>query len=125
MKLLINERTLLRFTVAVLLIIHGVARVQSSGVGPFGGFLDTQGFPYGIVWAWAVTVIEIVGGISLAAGRFVAPLCVYFVVQMMLGIAMVHFKNGWFVVGLGRNGMEYSVLLVVCLVCILLADKKY
>ena len=28
---------------------------------------------------------------------------------------MVHMPAGWFVVGLGRNGMEYSVLLIACL----------
>ena len=28
---------------------------------------------------------------------------------------MVHMPAGWFVVGLGRNGMEYSALLIVCL----------
>jgi hypothetical protein len=26
----------------------------------------------------------------------------------------VHFQEGWFVVGGGRNGMEYSVLLMLC-----------
>jgi putative oxidoreductase len=26
--------------------------------------------------------------------------------------------HGWFVVGLGRNGMEYSVLLIVCLLAV-------
>ena len=28
---------------------------------------------------------------------------------------MVHWPVGWFVVGGGRNGMEYGVLLIVCL----------
>ncbi|HKJ16853.1 MAG TPA: hypothetical protein VJ984_05875 [Xanthomonadales bacterium] len=32
-----------------------------------------------------------------------------------VGIVLVHAPEGWFVVGLGRNGMEYSVLLIVCL----------
>ena len=30
---------------------------------------------------------------------------------------------GWFVVGLGRNGMEYSVLIIACLVAVLLGKK--
>lgn len=31
------------------------------------------------------------------------------------GAVLVHLPAGWFMVGLGRNGMEYSVLLIVCL----------
>ena len=34
------------------------------------------------------------------------------------GIVMVHAPNGWFVVGGGRNGAEYSVLLIVALLCV-------
>ncbi|NOT35288.1 MAG: hypothetical protein HOP12_14180 [Candidatus Eisenbacteria bacterium] len=30
----------------------------------------------------------------------------------------VHAKAGWFVVGAGRNGAEYSVLLIVALLCV-------
>ena len=28
---------------------------------------------------------------------------------------MAHLPAGWFVAGLGRNGVEYSVLLIACL----------
>ena len=33
-------------------------------------------------------------------------------------IVLVHAPAGWFVVGLGRNGAEYSVLLIACLLCV-------
>jgi hypothetical protein len=32
--------------------------------------------------------------------------------------------KGWFVVGGGRNGMEYSVLLILCLVVIALDARR-
>ena len=48
----------------------------------------------------------------------IAPLCVVFSLVYLTGIALVHAKAGWFVVGLGRNGAEYSVLLIVCLLCV-------
>jgi putative oxidoreductase len=66
----------------------------------------------------AVTAIEIVGSLLLALGRLVAPLCALFAFIYALGIALVHAKAGWFVVGLGRNGSEYSVLLIVCLLAV-------
>lgn len=37
-----------------------------------------------------------------------------------MGIVLVHAPHGWFVVGAGRNGMEYSVLLIVCLLLLAL-----
>ena len=36
----------------------------------------------------------------------------------LAGIVLVHAPAGWFVVGLGRNGMEYSVLLIACLLLV-------
>ncbi|MDQ0638147.1 hypothetical protein QF042_001712 [Pedobacter sp. W3I1] len=35
-----------------------------------------------------------------------------------MGIIMVHFKEGWFVVGGGRNGMEYNFVLICALTAI-------
>lgn len=108
----------LRVGVAALLFIHGAARAVTGGYVPFGEFLAAQGLPAGVVWATGITAIELLGTPLLAAGRLVAPLCLYFMLQLGLGIAMVHLAEGWFVVGLGRNGVEYSVLLILCLGCV-------
>ena len=72
----------------------------------------------------AVTLLELVGTPLLAAGKFVVPIAGYFIFQLTLGIAMVHAKEGWFVVGLGRNGVEYSVLLITCLVVLILGERE-
>lgn len=37
---------------------------------------------------------------------------------------MIHFKEGWFVVGNGRNGMEFNFLLVAALLTIMFSDVK-
>jgi len=37
---------------------------------------------------------------------------------LTLGMILVHWPEGWFVVGGGRNGMEYSVLLIISLLAI-------
>jgi len=65
-----------------------------------------------------LTVVEIVGGALLVAGRLVVPLCAWFALQLTAGAVLVHLPAGWFVVGAGRNGMEYAVLLVVLLVAV-------
>ncbi len=116
--------TLLRVGVASLLFVHGVFRATTGGVAGFGEWLSGLGFPGGVAFAWAVTLIEIVGTPLLAAGKFVIPVAAYLAFQLALGIALVHFPDGWFVVGGGRNGMEYSVLLILCLVVIVLDERR-
>lgn len=110
--------TILRAGTAILLIIHGVARASLGIVDDFGVGLNQWGFPAGFALAWALTIVEIVGGASLAAGYFVRPLTLWFGVQLAMGVYLIHARAGWFVVGAGRNGMEFSVLLILCLVVI-------
>ena len=110
--------TLLRAATALLLIVHGVARAWLGIVDDFGVALNSWGFPAGFALAWTITIVEIVGGVLLAAGIFVRPLCAWFAFQLLMGIYLIHGRVGWFVVGAGRNGMEFSVLLILCLIVI-------
>jgi putative oxidoreductase len=112
---------ILRIGVAVLLIVHGIARAWLGIVDDFGTALGIWGFPAGPALAWTITVVEIVGGTALAAGYLVRPLTTWFAVQLVMGIYLIHARAGWFVVGAGRNGMEYSVLLILCLGVIAMA----
>jgi putative oxidoreductase len=108
----------LRVTLALLIAAHGWVRFTGGGVVPFGEWLVSQGLPLGLAIAAAVTAIEILGTPFFAAGRLVAPLALVYSLIYTIGIVMVHAKAGWFVVGRGRNGAEYSVLLIVCLLCV-------
>jgi putative oxidoreductase len=109
---------ILRLALAGLIAAHGWARLAAGGVDPFGKWLDSQGFPLGHAIAWGVTLFEIVGTPLFAFGRFVFPLSIAYSAIYTVGIVLVHAKAGWFVVGLGRNGMEYSVLLITALLCV-------
>ena len=113
----------LRIAVSILLIIHGIARASLGIVDDFGGFLDMVGFPFGVAIAWAITITEIAGGLLLALGRWVQVFAVYFAIQLGVGIILVHAQEGWFVVGAGRNGVEYSVLLIVVLLVLAYIDR--
>lgn len=108
----------LRLVLAGLIAAHGWARFTGGGVVPFGDWLVSQGLPIGFAIAAAVTAVEILGTPLFALGKYVAPLSALYSVIYVVGIAMVHAKAGWFVVGKGRNGAEYSVLLIVCLLCV-------
>lgn len=110
-----NAIIFLRVAVAAFMLVHGVARISLGIVDDFGGFFDAKGFPLGFYLAWAITIFEIVGGLAMAAGFAVAPIALLFIIQLAVGIAMIHANNGWFVVGAGRNGMEFSALLICVL----------
>ena len=108
----------LRVTVALLILVHGVTRIVGGGVEPFGGWLESQGVPFGIHQAWAVTVYELVGPSLIIFRRFVTLACLGHIFILSIGLVLVHALNGWFVVGAGRNGVEYSVLLIMSLIAI-------
>jgi len=115
---------IIRIFLAVTMLIHAIARINAGGVAPFGEFLTISGFPFGSYLAWAITIFEIGGAIVLALGYFVPVIASIFAAQLIMGIILVHAKEGWFVVGLGRNGMEYSVLLIVSFLAIAFAHYE-
>lgn len=114
----------LRLAIAGLLAAHGWARLLLGGIVPFGAWLGGQGLPFGAWIAAAVTAYEIVGTVLLALGRWTSWVCLGFIAIYAMGLVMVHLPEGWFVVGLGRNGMEYSVLLIACLALIAYVDWR-
>ena len=114
----------LRILLALFIAAHGWARFVAGGVIPFGGWLDSQGIPFGLPIAVAITAIEVVGSLLLLMRRWVLPLTIIYSLIYIAGIVLVHAPAGWFVVGLGRNGAEYSVLLVTCLLCVGLQHVK-
>lgn len=117
--------TLIRLLVAGLMVTHGAYRALTPGfVSGFGGFLVEQGIPAGVAVATVITAWEIFGGMVLATGRLVRPLALLFVLELCAGIALVHAREGWFVVGGGRNGMEFSALLIGCLLSIAWAGGR-
>ena len=59
----------------------------------------------------------------LALGVCVRPIAILLMLVYATGIALLHAHEGWFVVGAGRNGSEYSVLLIASLALIAAAIR--
>ena len=114
----------IRVVLAILMFIHGAARISNGTIGGFGEFLGSQGLPLGFYLAWAITIFELVGSVLLAAGFYAWIIALLFALHLGVGIAMVHWKQGWFVVGAGSGGMEYSVLLIASFLAISYATYK-
>lgn len=114
----------IRVVVAAMMFIHGASRISFGTVDEFGGFLGSQGIPLGFYVAWAITLFELIGSVLLAAGFYAWIIALLFALELAVGIAMVHWKDGWFVVGHGRNGMEFSALMIASLLSIAYANYK-
>lgn len=109
---------IIRVLLAAVMFIHGAARISNGTIGSFGEYLGSQGFPLGFYLAWAITIFELVGSVLLAAGFYAWIIALIFAVQLAVGVYMIHWKEGWFVVGAGRNGMEFSFVLIASLLAI-------
>ncbi|HEY5917507.1 MAG TPA: DoxX family protein [Chryseolinea sp.] len=109
---------LLRIAVALFLMAHGLIRIYLGTVGGFGEFLNSKGFLIGVPLAWGITGFEIIGGAAMALGFYVRWIAAVFMIQLIMGIFLVHLEKGWFVVGASQGGVEYSALLLVCLMVI-------
>lgn len=116
--LLMNNTFILRFAVAIILIMHSVPGMFNNGVNDFGNlYLNSVGFaPVGLYLAWAIKLSHVVCAVLFALNKFIKPAALLTIAILIAGIIMVHYKDGWFVVGGGRNGVEYNFLLICVLV---------
>ncbi|MFT3908239.1 MAG: DoxX family protein [Ferruginibacter sp.] len=122
----ISEHTalkLLRIVTGLFLAAHGSIRLYAGTVNGFGEFLNSRGFMIGVAIAWFLTIFEIAGGLLMAAGYFTKLIAAIFMIELIMGIILVHAMNGWFVVGYQSGGMEYSVLLLFSLLVIAATGK--
>lgn len=113
---------LVRFAAAGNMLIHGITRLSLGTVSNFDGYLNSIGFPP--YTAWVLTIFELAGAVTMIIGKWVTPIALIFCLELLMGIILVHFHEGWFVVGAGRNGMEYSVLLIICFISTALISWK-
>lgn len=118
---------LLRFGVATIFLSHSLHGIfTGNDVNNFGNlFLNKIGFsPFGVFIAWGVVISQIITSLLLVANKVVKISSIINIVILVFGIITVHFAEGWYVVGAGRNGMEFSFILIIALITIIISDKK-
>lgn len=108
---------LIRLGVAVILLVHGMGGMFNNGVNNFGNlYLNAVGFaPFGLALAWAVKLSHVACAAALLLNRYVVVNAVITIFILIMGIVMIHSKEGWFVVGGGRNGVEFNFILILIL----------
>jgi putative oxidoreductase len=109
---------------------HGYAKL-SRGPESFAVILAALGVPQPEVMAWATTLLEFFGGISIMAGAFVVLLSLPLVIVMLTAMFTVHAQYGFSSVRLravtdagaefGPIGYELNLLYIVGLIALALS----
>ena len=100
---------ILRIVLGVIFIAHGWPKL--GDMAATADFLGGIGVPAPIVAAWAVTALELGGGLLLLVGFLVTPVALLLTAHMLTGIVLVHAARGFYVLGLGTGGIEFNLIL--------------
>lgn len=100
---------LLRVTLGVMFLAHGLLKVLVYTVPGTVQFFETQGFPGAL--AYAVIAAELVGGTLLILGVYTRWVALA-LVPILLGAFNVHWPNGW-VFSTPNGGWEYPAFLTI------------
>jgi putative oxidoreductase len=117
----------LRLIVGFGFVEHGYAKL-SRGVDGFVAILQAIGMPFAELLAWATIIVEIVGGLLILAGAFVALAAVPMIVVLLVAIVTVHLRNGFSSIKLmsydmtgahfGQPGYETDLLYIAGLLAL-------
>ncbi|MCL9805527.1 DoxX family protein [Flavobacterium amniphilum] len=105
---------LIRFGLAVVMFMHSVPSIVSGDVLAFGNeFLASKGFGiFSVPLAITIKLIHLFSIYALLANRFLKPIAILNIIILISGIIMIHGQEGWYVVGGGRNGIEFNFILI-------------
>ena len=126
MERIITPTLVLRIALAAVFFMHGIPSIFTGAVNNFGNqYLNQAGFaPIGLPLAWAIKLSHVACAVLLILNRYIR-LAAFFTIPILVGgIIMIHAAEGWFVVGAGRNGVEFNVLLISALVYLAIINKK-
>lgn len=111
---------ILRVVTGLIFVMHGYPKLF-GGIEGTAQFFGQIGIPAPLIAAWAIALLETFGGVALIIGLFVTPVAILFAIHMLVGIALVHAPNGFYVVGPGQGGVEFNLLLIASMLVLILA----
>ena len=120
----------LRLMIGYGFMAHGWAKL-SRGPDGFAKLLHQIGAPAPEVTAWVSTLIELLGGLAILVGAFVAVVSVPLIVMMLVAMFTVHLRYGFSAINtigltadgpqFGPPGYEVNLLYVAGLLALILA----
>lgn len=110
----LDSTFLLRFGLMVIMIMHSIPVIIEGGVIEFGQALD-QVFGFGIMGIPMAIIVKATHLLSIPAlffNKYLKPLAILNIIVFTMGIILIHWKHGWYVVGGGSEGVEFNFLLI-------------
>ena len=122
----------LRLIVGGGFLQHGLAKL-SRGPDAFATILQALGVPAPHVMAWVTILIEVVGGLAVLAGAFVALVSLPMAALLVVAMFTVHLPYGFSSIKLmsvtaagaqfGPPGYETDLLYLACLAALVLGGS--
>ena len=108
---------LVRIALILVFLMHSIPSILNGDVYDFGTkYLDTVGFaPIGLYLAWLIKLSHLGLVIALITNIWLKTLIYITILILSVGIYMVHLPYGWYVIGGGRNGVEFNIFLILAL----------
>ena len=100
----------IRLVIGYGFIAHGWAKL-SRGPAGFARLLDQIGAPLPELTAWVSVFVEILGGLAILVGAFVAVVSVPLIVMMLVAMFTVHLRYGFSAIntiGLTADGPQFG-----------------
>ncbi|MBS1680107.1 MAG: DoxX family protein [Bacteroidetes bacterium] len=108
----LDQTFLLRFALAVIMVMHGIPSFIDMSVMDFGNWLEGYFGILGVPLAIAIKATHVVTIFALLMNRYLKIFALLNILIFIAGIVMIHGAEGWYVVGGGRNGVEFNFLLI-------------
>jgi putative oxidoreductase len=85
-----------RVIVGFLMFAHGIEKLSrgAAGIAGFGESLSSAGLPAGLLLAWFVTLLELVGGAMLILGLLSRVIAGLMTVELLVAITLVTGARG-------------------------------
>lgn len=117
---------ILRFAIAIILFMHSVPALITGTVISFGrDYLGNNGFgSFGLPLAFSIKLLHLLSVLTLLLNIYLKPTILCNAIILLYGIYLVHWSEGWYVVGGGRNGVEFNFLLLACFATLWISDNK-
>ena len=116
-------KLILRLTVGVLMLLHGVAKI-SGGVGGIGGMLQSAGLPAAL--AYGAYVGEVLAPLLVIIGFYARIGALIMVVNMLFAIGLAHMKDIFLLTKTGGWAIELQAFfLLSALAVALIGPGRY
>ena len=119
----------LRLIVGYGFFAHGLAKLE-KGPENFVAIVQAIGTPMPHIMAWLTIIVELLGGMAILAGAFVALASIPMVVVLLVAIFTVHLQFGFTSIKLmavtatgpkfGPPGIETDLLYLACMAALVL-----